>query len=132
LYLGIAHSNAGDGEAGLAAIAHAVRLSPRDLFRNEFDLFRAFAYFQIGDYAKAAEYAAEAASLRPGHAFVYLIEAARSALDGDQERAEMALGRLMALIPGFGLEAAATQIPYIRDDDHARFVSGLRRAGLAP
>lgn len=132
LYLGIAHSNAGDGEAGLAAIAHAIRLSPRDLFRNEFDLFHALAYFQIGDYAKASEYATEAASLRPGHAFAYVIEAASSALDGDQKRAQTALGRIMTLIPGFGLEAAAFQIPYIRDDDHARFMSGLRRAGLAP
>ena len=130
-FLGNAHSVSGDGDAGLAAIAHAVRLSPRDPLRNEFDLFYSAAYFQKGDYAKASEHAAEAASLRPGHAFVYMMLAASSALDGDQERAEAALGRLVALVPGFGLEAAATLNIYIRDDDRERFMTGLRQAGLA-
>ncbi len=129
-FLGAAHAIAGDGDAGLAAIAHAVRLSPRDLLRNEFDLFHSFADFQIGDYASASEYAAEASSLRPGHAFAYVMEAASRALDGDQERAEAALGLLLALDSGFTLEAAATRNMYSSEDDRARLMTGLNLAGL--
>lgn len=130
-FLGVALAVTGDGDAGLAAIARAVRLSPRDLLRDEFDLFYSAAYFQKGDYGKASEHAAEAASLRPGHAFAHMMEAASRALDGDQERAEAALGRLNSLVPGFNLEAAEIQNAYMRDDDRARFMSGLRQAGLA-
>jgi tetratricopeptide (TPR) repeat protein len=66
-FLGAAHSLEGNSEAGLAAIAHAVRLSPRDMLRTDFDFFYAVAYFQKGNYQKASEHAVEAASLRPGH-----------------------------------------------------------------
>jgi TolB-like protein/class 3 adenylate cyclase len=68
-FLGVALAASGDGDAAIAAVDHAVRLSPRDLLRDEFELFYAFAYFQKGDYAKAADFAAAAASLRPGHAY---------------------------------------------------------------
>ena len=107
-----------------------MRLSPRDLLRDEFDLFYAFAYFQKGDYAKAADFAASAASLRPGHAYPYRILAASSALAGDQKRAAGAVADILALTPGFNLHAAAAQSVYVRDDDRVRLIDGLRKAGL--
>ncbi len=108
-FLGVALATSGDGDAAIAAVDHAVRLSPRDLLRDEFDLFYAFAYFQKGDYAKAADFAASAASLRPGHAYPYRILAASSALAGDQKRAAGAVADILALTPGFNLHAAAAQ-----------------------
>ena len=129
-FLGAALSTSGDGAAAIVAVDRAVRLSPRDLLRDEFDLFYAFAYFQKGDYAKAADFAAAAASLRPGHAYPYRVLAASSALAGDQPRASAALADILALTPGFDLAQAASQNVYQRDDDRARFIDGLRKAGL--
>jgi adenylate cyclase len=114
-FLGVALAAAGDGAAAIAAVDHAVRLSPRDLLRDEFDLFYAFAYFQKGDYAKAAKFAASAASLRPGHAYPYRILAASSSLAGDQKRASGAVTDILALTPGFNLTAAAAQCVYAHD-----------------
>ncbi len=128
--LGAALALAGDGDAGLTAISRAVRLSPRDLLRDEFDLFYAFAYFQKGDYTKVADFAAEAATLRPGHAYPHIVLAASSALAGDQQRAAAALARVQALVPGFNLVVAANQNVYMQDDDRARLMTGLRKAGL--
>ena len=129
-FLGAALACSGDGAAGLAAVDRAVRLSPRDLLRDEFDLIYAFAHFQEGDYAKAADFAAAAASLRPGHAYPYRVLAASSALAGDGQRASAALADILALTPGFDLAQAASQNVYQRDDDRARLIDGLRKAGL--
>jgi TolB-like protein/class 3 adenylate cyclase/tetratricopeptide (TPR) repeat protein len=129
-FLGVALAASGDGDAAIAAVDHAVRLSPRDLLRDEFELFYAFAYFQKGDYAKAADFAAAAASLRPGHAYPYRILAASSALAGDQKRAAGAVADILALTPGFNLQAAVAQSVYVREDDRVRLIDGLRKAGL--
>jgi adenylate cyclase len=129
-FLGAALASSGDGAAAIAAVDRAVRLSPRDLLRDEFDLFYAFAHFQKGDYAKAADFAAAAASLRPGHAYPYRVLAASSALAGDRQRASAALADILALTPGFDLAQAASQNVYQRDDDRARLIDGLRKAGV--
>ncbi|QOZ32762.1 adenylate/guanylate cyclase domain-containing protein [Bradyrhizobium sp. CCBAU 53421] len=130
-FLGAGLALAGDGDGALAAIAHAIRLSPRDLMRDEFDLFFAFAWFQKGDYAKAADFAAEAATVRPGHAYPNIMLAASSALAGDQQRAAAALARVQALVPGFNRVVAANQNAYVREDDRARLMTGLQKAGLS-
>ena len=129
-FLGVALACTGDGEAALAAVDRAVRLSPRDLRRDEFDLFYAFAHFQKGDYARAADFSASAASLRPGHAYPYRMLAASSALAGDLQRAAAARADILALTPGFNLAQAASQNVYQRDEDRARLIDGLRKAGL--
>ena len=129
-FLGAALACSGRGDAAVATIDRAVRLSPRDLLRDEFDLFYAFAHFQKGDYARAADFAASAVSLRPGHAYPCRILAASSALVGDLQRAAAALAEILALTPGFNLAQAVSQNVYKRDEDRARLIDGLRRAGL--
>jgi adenylate cyclase len=129
-FLGAALACSGDGDAALIAIDRAQRLSPRDLLHDEFDLFYAFAQFQKGDYARAADFAASAASLRPGHAYPYRMLAASSALVGDLQRATPALANILALTPGFNLAQAESQNVYQRADDRARLIDGLRLAGL--
>jgi TolB-like protein len=129
-FLGAGLAGSGDGDAAIAAIDRAVRLSPRDLLRDEFELFYAFAHFQKGDYAKAADFAASAASLRPGHAYPYRILAASSALAGHLPRAAAALADVLALTPDLNLRAAAAQSAFTKDEDRARLIEGLRKAGL--
>lgn len=129
-FLGVALATSGDGKSAIAAIDRAVRLSPRDLLRDEFELFYAFAHFQMGNYAEAADFASSAISLRPGHAYPYRILAASSALASEQNRAAVALEEILALTPGLNIASAARQNVYARDDDRERFIDGLRKAGL--
>jgi hypothetical protein len=56
--------------------------------------------------------------------------AASSALAGDRQRASAALADILALTPGFDLAQAASQNVYQRDDDRARLIDGLRKAGV--
>jgi TolB-like protein len=129
-FMGAAHSASGDGKSAVAMIDRAVRLSPRDLLRDEFELFYAFAHFQMGNYSEAATFAASAISLRPGHAYPYRVLAASSALAGDRKRAEKAVADILILTPGLNIAAATMQNVYTRDDDRERFIDGLRKAGL--
>jgi TolB-like protein len=129
-FLGVALATSGDGKAAISAIDRAVRLSPRDLLRDEFELFYAFAHFQMGNYAEAADFASSAISLRPGHAYPYRVLAASSALSGEQKRAEAAIEEILALTPGLNIAAATMQTVYAPDDDRERFIDGLRKAGL--
>ena len=129
-FLGVALATSGDGKAAISAIDRAVRLSPRDLLRDEFELFYGFAHFQMGNYAEAADYAASAISLRPGHAYPYRILAASSALAGDQERAVATIEEILGLTPGLNIALATMQSVFVPDDDRERFINGLRKAGL--
>jgi TolB-like protein len=129
-FLGVALATSGDGKAAISAIDRAVRLSPRDLLRDEFELFYGFAHFQMGNYAEAADYAASAISLRPGHAYPYRILAASSALAGDQKRAVATIEEILGLTPGLNIALATMQSVFVPDDDRERFINGLRKAGL--
>ena len=129
-FLGVALATSGDGKAAISAIDRAVRLSPRDLLRDEFELFYGFAHFQMGNYAEAADYAASAISLRPGHAYPYRILAASSALAGNQERAVATIEEILGLTPGLNIALATMQSVFVPDDDRERFINGLRKAGL--
>jgi len=129
-FLGVALASSGAGEAAIPELDHALRLSPRDFLRDEFELFYAFAHFQVGEYEKAAHFAASAISLRPGHAVPHRFLTASYALAGDQERAQKALANVVALNPDFDLSSAAEQSIYVNDEDSARLVDGLRKAGL--
>jgi adenylate cyclase len=129
-FLGVALASSGAGKAAIPELDRAVRLSPRDFLRDEFELFYAFAHFQMGEYEKAAGFAASALSLRPGHAVPHRFLAASAALAGDQERAQKALADVVALTPDFNLTSVAEQSIYVQDEDTARLVDGLRKAGL--
>jgi adenylate cyclase len=107
----------------------AVRLSPRDSFNSDFQLFYAFAHFQAGRYAEAAASAEKSIGLRPEHPMSHIIAAASYGLGGDGRKAADALARLRALI-GEVTASSAENTPYAFAEDRARVLQGLRKAGL--
>lgn len=129
-WLGAAYALAGRGAEAFEWIEKARRLSPRDIFKAEFDVHTSYAYFQVADYEAAAEFASRASLPRPHHVYPRLMRAASLAHLGRQEAASAEAGHITALAPQFDLSTAERVCVFIADDDRRRFVDGLRLAGL--
>jgi TolB-like protein/class 3 adenylate cyclase/Flp pilus assembly protein TadD len=129
-FLGAAYALTGRGPEAFEWIAKARRLSPRDIFREEFDVHSSFAYFQVADYAKAAEYAARAAMPRPEHVYPHLILAASCAFLGRSLSARSEVDAILRLSPAFSISVADKTCVFVAADDRARFLDGLKKAGV--
>ena len=120
----------GHGKHALSEVDMAMRLSPRDVWREEFYLHYAMVYFQAGDY-EAATLNAEKASLpRPGHATPYWMLMAALGQQGLMEKAQEALLRMKTNVPGFALTDQTIPRIYVLDADHSRLIDGLDKAGV--
>jgi adenylate cyclase len=128
--LGASLAMAGEVESALACIDRAVRLSPRDTFGDDFQLFYAFAHFQAGHYEQAAAHAASAIQLSPLHPMSHIMATASYALGGNAAKAADALRGLVALVPEITAAGLAATHPYTDPADRERLASGLIKAGL--
>src|SRR5262249_2560425 len=82
--LGIAHAFGGRPQEAIACIDRAVRLSPRDTFLSDFELYYAFAHFQAARYEAGLQHALQSHRLRPGHPYPLLIATACAGLSGSR------------------------------------------------
>jgi TolB-like protein len=128
--LGAAHALGGRPEEAIACIDRGVRLSPRDIFGEEFQLYYAFAHFQAGRYGEAAAAAQVAVRARPGHAVPYIMAAAAYGLGGETEKARELAERVGTLVPDISVAALERDFLYCRQEDRSRLAQGLRGAGL--
>jgi TolB-like protein/Flp pilus assembly protein TadD len=128
--LGAAHALGGRASQAMEYIDRGVRLSPRDIFGDEYDLYYAFAHFQAGRYADAAAAARRAIQQRPGHPMLYIMAAASWSLAGDVDNARNAISQLTALVPGVSAADIEENFVYYRPEDRSRVAAGLRAGGL--
>jgi adenylate cyclase len=129
-FVGCAHACVGRGSESFDWIAKARRLSPRDIFREEFDLHSSFAHFQVGNYEDAAVCAAWASMPRPEHVYPYLIAAASHAHLNKIEPALGGISRVQRIVPECSIAFVEKACVFLVQDDIARFIEGLRKAGL--
>jgi len=115
------------------AIEHgevAIRLSPLDpdmaLFLGGF----AVANFAAGRYAEAADYATEAAWLRPGFLGVQRMRCASLAMAGRIDEARLSLATVLREQPQLSLDWMETNVPYQTPELMERYLDGMRKAGL--
>jgi TolB-like protein len=128
--LGASLALGGRPEEAIESTSRAVRLSPRDTFSDDFQLFYAFAHFQAGRYVEAASFAETAIQLRPEHPAPHVIATASYGLAGNGKKAVDALARLKALVPEITASNVEKTFPYALAEDRARLSQGLRKAGL--
>ena len=128
--LGAGLALVGQGTEALHAVAVAMRLSPRDIWREEFDLHAAFARFQVGDYAEAVKLGRQASAPRPEHLTPRALTAASLFLLGEPAQAAEQARQLLKVVPGYSLRAARQIRYFLPDDDHSRLLEGLRGAGI--
>jgi len=128
--LGAAHAFGGRSDQGIECIDRGVRLSPRDIFGDEYQLYYAFAHFQAGRYAEAASAAHLAIQQRPGHPVLYIMAGASYGLAGETEKARRAISRLIDLVPNISAAGVEESFLYCRREDRSRLAMGLRAGGL--
>ncbi len=128
--LGCNHGLAGRTDEALHHIDLAVRLSPRDTFIDEFQLYYAFTYFQAGRYSEALASARAAAALRPEHPNIHVFAIASQALLGDPDGAKSDVSILMSLVPRYSVTHAKDTFPYYQKADQERLADGLIKAGV--
>jgi adenylate cyclase len=128
--LGAAHALGGRPEQAISSIDRAVRLSPRDIFFDEFQLYYAFAHFQAARYAEAALAAEQSFRRRPGHPVPCIIAAASYGLSGDIVKATELMTEVRSLEPGISAREIEEDFVYCLEDDRRRVAAGLRSAGL--
>lgn len=121
----------GEPRAALEHVQNALRLNPLDpeiaLTRNAL----AYGHYFLDEFDAAAAVVRESLQSRPNSASPLRIGAAALAMAGRLEEAVVLRTRLQAVDPSLALMNLASRLgPYRHAEDIARFVEGLRRAGL--
>ena len=128
--LGAAHALGGRADQAIECIDRGVRLSPRDIVGEEYELYYAFAHFQAGRYAEAASAAHRAIQQRPGHPVLYIMAAASYGLAGETDKAKRAITQLTDLVPNISAADIEETFIYCQREDRSRLAMGLRAGGL--
>jgi tetratricopeptide (TPR) repeat protein len=120
----------GEPEVAIEHVARAMRLSPNDSHTFQMQMAIACAHFCAGRYAEALSWAEAAAREQPNHLSAAWTAAACAALAGRLSEAEKAMARVRQLHPALRISNLKGMVPLRRSDDFARWVEGLRKAGL--
>ena len=127
---GLAFAVAGRGADGLGEIELAMRLSPRDIWREIFEIHYAVAQFQTANYEEAARFAERASLPRPAHVAAQVVLMASYGHLGQMTKGQQVLQRLKNCVPGFSLTADNVFRIYVLEEDHDRLLDGLDKAGV--
>jgi adenylate cyclase len=121
----------GEPELSIARFERAMRLSPLDPSLSTMRCGIAHANFFLGQYDKAASWAAMSLQDDPDFLPSLRIEAASHAMTGREESARRAVARLQELQPELRVSILHKVLgPYRHVENIARYQEGLRRAGL--
>jgi adenylate cyclase len=86
-------------------------------------------FYFCRDYDAAIEAAKAAIRFHPEHPLVYRWLAAALGQVGQLEEAKKALAKAMAVVPGSFDRYVRSRVPWMRPEDHAHMLEGLRKAG---
>jgi adenylate cyclase len=119
----------GRAKEGVAALERSIRLDPRHP-RSEVRLNQmALGLYFFRDYAGAAEVAKRAIRSYPDFPNPYRWLAAALGQLGRIAEAKEALHRAIAIVPGAFERNVRDRPPWMRPEDHAHMLEGLRKAG---
>jgi TolB-like protein len=130
LYSSWVKASLGEPEIALERIGQALRLSPNDPQTFSFHAAKAWAQLFAGHFTEAYSSAEAAIRQRPGFLLYMCIAAASAALAGRTNDAQRIVTRMLQTNPAVRISKVTTLIPLRRPEDSARWVDGLRRAGL--
>lgn len=121
----------GRAEEGIPHIERALRLSPRDPFRAEWQHRLALAHFMLGQYEQARDWAQTAQASNPRLPWPPVQAAALLKL-GQQAEAKRALEEYLVRHPGYDIDRIIQRLPgtpkFVEGRD--RLVTDLRELGL--
>jgi adenylate cyclase len=119
----------GRPKEGLAALERSIRLDPRHP-RSEVRLNQvALGLYLSGDYLGAVEAGKRAIRSYPDFPNPYRWLAASLGQLGRVEEAKEALQQAMDIVPASFQSSVRDRVPWMRPEDHAHMLEGLRKAG---
>ena len=129
--LGYALACGGQPERGLQSLEVAERLSPRDPFLAIYaPTARYMALFALGQYEETIAVCRSTAARYPHHAGAWRLMTVSLGLLGRIDEARAALAHTLTLQPDLSSAHVAINTVYADPSDRARFLLGLRNAGL--
>lgn len=120
----------GEPESALERLRSAWRLSPFDPLNFLFCTIAGIAEFAAGRYDPAIVWLRKARREKPRFVAALRTLAASLAKAGREEDARVVAAELLRVEPTFRVSVLAAWYPFRRADDLARYVAGLRGAGL--
>jgi adenylate cyclase len=129
-WLGMALALAGRPEEAIASLEKALRLFPHSPAKGLFFESMAWAHFAAGRYGEAVAWARSTLEFDPRDPLAYRTLAASHAQLGRLEEARRALEGALRLEPDLSLRKVRQQNPTTDADFMARWLHGLRKAGL--
>jgi TolB-like protein/class 3 adenylate cyclase len=130
LYSGWIRVWLGEPEAAIESVSRALRLNPTDPHSWSMYSALAHAHFFAGRDTDALSWAEMAVREKPDFLVPHYIVAASNALAGQLADAKRAMGRLRQLDPSLRMSDVQILFPLKRPEDLARWMEGLRLAGL--
>jgi adenylate cyclase len=130
IILGVSYGYGGLAEEGLGQLEIANRLSPRDYAQAASLSIEGLCHFIAGRYAEAITCERRAVQLRPNFGTAWRTLTAAAGLAGELELARTALQECRRLQPNVCIAWVEQYHPIVRSEDRARYIDGLRRAGL--
>ena len=126
---GAALNFSGRPKEGVGILKTCIRLDPRrPRMGTRLNLLALGLYFS-GEYAGAADIARQAIQSHPGFAPPYRWVAASLGQTGPAEKARNALEKAIAMDPTLFDIYVRDRVPWMRPEDHAHMLEGLRKAG---
>ena len=120
----------GESEVAIEHLARAMRLSPLDPILFRMQGATAAAHFFAGRYDEASSWAEKALRENPNQQALR-VAAASHALAGRLEGARKAIARMRQFDPDLRISNLRDRVPALRrPEDFARYVEGLRKAGV--
>jgi len=129
-YLGAAYAFGGECDPAIENVQKAIRLSPRDFLMVVWFTASAWAYLSAEKFEQAADCGRRAIDCNPAFPDAHGTFAVASAYLGHVADARAGLEEFMRLMPGLVAGDERLIRPFRRPADRARFLEGLRKAGL--
>jgi adenylate cyclase len=130
MILAVSYGYAGLAEEGLRQLETANRLSPRDYTQAASLSIEGLCHFIAGRYSEAINCERRAVQLRPHFGTAWRTLTAAAGLAGELDLARSALAECKRLQPNVTVAWIEQYHPIVRSEDRARYIEGLRRAGL--
>ena len=128
--LAVAYGYAGLAEEGYRQLEIASRLSPRDYAQAANLSVEGLCHLVACRYADAVTAERRAVQLRPDFGTAWRTLTAAAGLAGDLDLARQGLVECKRLQPNVSITWVEKYHPLIRVEDRARYIEGLRLAGL--
>lgn len=126
----LSYGYAGLADEGYQQLEIANRLSPRDFAQPANLSIEGLCHLVAGNYADAVTAERRAVQLRPDYGTAWRTLTAAAGLSGDLALARQGLAECRRLQPSVSLAWVEKYHPLIRVEDRARYIEGLRSAGL--